>query len=292
MKIALYGMKTSEALEEILPELFKVFEEEKIEYQIEQNFHQIISGFLELDLSGAHTFSKTQELWEDLDLFFTFGGDGTILSAVTLVQDTNVPIVGVNTGRLGYLAGINKKELMPNLQDILGKKFKLSPRSLVSIEVEGEEIEFPFGLNELTVMRKETTSMITIEAYIGDELINSFWCDGLIIATPTGSTGYSLSCNGPIISPNTNNFVITPIAPHNLNVRPLVISDDEQIKLKIYSRVPEYSMSLDSRLKSMDVSQEIMVKKANFEIQIVQLHHNNYLETLRKKLFWGKDKRN
>lgn len=292
MKVALFGIKTSDALEDILPELFQTFRLNDVDFQIHESFLDIIQTIPGIDLTDAPVFGGHDDLWNDLDLFFTFGGDGTILSAVTIVQDSNVPIVGINTGRLGYLAGINKKELLPNIQDILNLDFQLSPRSLVSIQVSDYQMKFPFALNELTVMRKETTSMITIDAYIQDQLINSFWCDGLIVSTPTGSTGYSLSCNGPIISPNTENFVITPIAPHNLNVRPLVISDSEEIKLKIHSRVPQYTLSLDSRLVSVNVEREILVKKADFKINIVQLNHNNYLETLRKKLFWGMDKRN
>src|SRR5690606_29933698 len=171
-----------------------------------------------------------------------------------------------------------KKEFLSNLDDILSKNFKISSRSLVKIHSPGLHLKFPFALNEVTVMRKETTSMITIDAFIDDQLINSFWCDGLIISTPTGSTGYSLSCNGPIISPETENLVITPIAPHNLNVRPLVLPDCVEIRLKVHSRVPEFSLSLDSRLDSIGVDYEICVKKADYKINIVQLNHSNYVK--------------
>ncbi|MXV38571.1 NAD kinase [Flavobacteriaceae bacterium Ap0902] len=291
-KVAIYGLKSTEALGDFIPRFFHRLEQWGVSYQIEKDFVQVLKGVQGVDLEKVSVFSSQSDLWEDLDLFFTFGGDGTILSAVTVLQDRSVPIVGVNTGRLGYLAGINKKELLPNLEDIIQKDFKVSERCLLDISTPGYHLNFPFALNEITVMRKETTSMITIDAYIGEQIINSFWCDGLIISTPTGSTGYSLSCNGPIISPETENFVITPIAPHNLNVRPLVISNKEEIRLKVHSRVEEYSMSLDSRLESLGTEQEIWVKKADFKVNIVQLNHSNYLETLRKKLFWGKDKRN
>lgn len=291
-KIAIYGLKSADALDSVMPAFLKRLDEINISYQVEASFAEILNEVPDVNIQHIPTFATKEELWDDLDLFFTFGGDGTILSAVTLIQDSGIPIVGVNTGRLGYLAGINKKELMPHLDDILQGNFKISPRCLVGVQTPGFKLKFPFALNEITVMRKETTSMITIDAYIGEQIINSFWCDGLIIATPTGSTGYSLSCNGPIISPETDNFVITPIAPHNLNVRPLVISNQEEIKLKVHSRVEEYSMSLDARLASLPTEQEIYVKKANFTVQIVQLNHTNYLDTLRKKLFWGMDKRN
>lgn len=292
MKIALYGMQPSEALSEIIPPFLQELKEQNIEIQAEENFLRILKDIEEADTLNISTFKDRSELWPDCELFFSFGGDGTVLSATTLVQDSGIPIVGINTGRLGYLAGVNKAELMPNLPHILNKNFQLSPRSLVAISIPGLDLKFPFGLNELTIMRKETTSMITIDAYVNGQLVNSFWCDGLIISTPTGSTGYSLSCNGPIISPETENLVITPIAPHNLNVRPLVISDKAEIRLKVHSRVPEYSLSLDSRLDSVNVEREIYLKKADFKVNIVQLNHNNYLETLRKKLFWGYDRRN
>lgn len=292
MKIALYGMQPSEALSEIMPPFLQELKEKNIEIQAEENFLRILKDIEEADTSNISTFKDRSELWPDCELFFSFGGDGTVLSATTLVQDSGIPIVGINTGRLGYLAGVNKAELMPNLPHILNKNFQISPRSLVAISIPGLDLKFPFGLNELTIMRKETTSMITIDAYVNGQLVNSFWCDGLIISTPTGSTGYSLSCNGPIISPETENLVITPIAPHNLNVRPLVISDKAEIRLKVHSRVPEYSLSLDSRLDSVNVEREIYLKKADFKVNIVQLNHNNYLETLRKKLFWGYDRRN
>lgn len=292
MKVALYGKKTSQSLDNIFPEIFNVFKAKNIEIQIEKEFRQLLENTYKLNLEHVNTFSNKAGLWKDLDLFFSFGGDGTILSATTVVQDSKVPIVGINTGRLGYLASINHVDFLPNIFNILDKKFKLSPRSLLSIETPKVELEFPFALNELTVMRKETTSMITVDAFIDDKLVNSFWADGLIISTPTGSTGYSLSCNGPIISPGTRNFVITPIAPHNLNVRPLVIPDSDVITLNVHSRVPQYSMSLDSRLVSMNVETPIVIKKADFMVNIAMLEENDYLETLRKKLYWGQDSRN
>ena len=285
-------MQSSEALTDIMPAMIEKLRDNQVEFQIEEKFLIILNQIDGINLENVPTFKSNEDMWKDLDLFFTFGGDGTILAAITIVQDSHVPMVGVNTGRLGYLAGINKKEFLSNLDDILSKNFKISSRSLVKIHSPGLHLKFPFALNEVTVMRKETTSMITIDAFIDDQLINSFWCDGLIISTPTGSTGYSLSCNGPIISPETENLVITPIAPHNLNVRPLVLPDCVEIRLKVHSRVPEFSLSLDSRLDSIGVDYEICVKKADYKINIVQLNHSNYLETLRQKLFWGIDRRN
>lgn len=292
MKIALFGLEASAVLKEFMPELLQRFREKEIELQVERKFKEILMQIPGVDLDEVAVYDAHDDLWKDLDLFFTFGGDGTILAGITIVQNANIPMVGVNTGRLGYLAGINKKEILLHLDDILDKEYKISSRSLVNIHSPGLNLKFPFALNEVTVMRKETTSMITIDAYLEGQLINSFWCDGLIISTPTGSTGYSLSCNGPIISPETNNLVITPIAPHNLNVRPIVMSDDVEILLEVHSRVPEFSLSLDARLDSIDVKHKICVRKADFNVHIVQLKHSNYLETLRQKLFWGIDRRN
>lgn len=291
MKVALFGVQSYEVLNKIIPPLLKCLEEKGFSYQVEEKYYKMLREKNGIEIE-APTFAEKNDLWKDLDLFFSFGGDGTILSAVTLVQDLGVPIVGVNTGRLGYLAGISKQDFLSNIDTILSRNYQISPRSLLEVEVTDWQTDCPFALNELSVLRKETTSMITVDSYINGQFVNTFWADGLIVATPTGSTGYSLSCNGPIISPETNNLVITPIAPHNLNVRPLVIPDSEEIQLKVRSRVPEFSMSLDARLNSLNVAQEITVRKADFKINIVQLKNTTYLETLRKKLNWGSDLRN
>ncbi|MGV4461627.1 NAD kinase [Ornithobacterium rhinotracheale] len=293
-KIALYGKRTTTTyLGDLIPVFLEKIREKGILFQIEKEFYEVLKNIENINLDGVEVFSAHDELWQDLDYFFTFGGDGTILSAVTFVRDSQVPIVGVNTGRLGYLASIHKNDLIPNLEAIFAKDYNISERSLLEVHRSDDgTLECPFALNELSVMRKETTSMISVDAYINGELLNSFWADGLIIATPTGSTGYSLSCNGPIISPENSNFVITPIAPHNLNVRPIVIPDKEHLKLKVKSRVSHYSLSLDSRLVSLKTTTEIMVKRASFVVKIVELKHNSYLETLRQKLFWGVDNRN
>lgn len=294
IKIALYGKKTnSTSLQDIIPDFLNAIRSKEVEVQVEETFYELLSEIKGVSLNNISVFNSYQNLWKDIDFFFTFGGDGTILSAITYIRHLGVPIVGVNTGRLGYLASINKKDLILNLDDIFRGAYNVSKRSLLQIETTcSSGITFPYALNELAIMRKETTSMITVDTYINGELLNSFWADGLIIATPTGSTGYSLSCNGPIISPNNRNLVITPVAPHNLNVRPIVITDNDELRLKINSRVPEYSLSLDARLVSLNTDVEVFVKKADFCINLVELKGNSYLETLRKKLFWGVDHRN
>lgn len=236
--------------------------------------------------------NKSDLLKKGVDLFFTFGGDGTIVNSLLFVQDSGIPIVGVNTGRLGFLASFTKEEIFLELDDIIKGDVKISKRSVIEVVSPREGMFFPYALNDVSISRKETTAMITVDSYINDEFLNIFWGDGLIISTPTGSTAYSLSCGGPIIEPNNNNFVITPIAPHNLNVRPLIVNDDVEIRLRIKSRVPEYSISLDSRLFHLETGVEVHIRKAPFEISLIHPNNLSFYETIRQKLLWGNDKRN
>ncbi|TXF76044.1 NAD kinase [Chryseobacterium sp.] len=239
------------------------------------------------------TFSGKEDLSEKkVDWFFTFGGDGTIVTSLLFVQDLDIPIVGVNTGRLGFLSSFTKDGVFQELDDIIRGHVKISKRSVIEIISPTKGDFFPFALNDITISRKETTAMITVDSYINGEFLNVFWGDGVIISTPTGSTAYSLSCGGPIITPNNHNFSITPIAPHNLNVRPLIVNDDVEIHLRVESRVPQYSLSLDSRLVNMDTDVEIILKKAKFQISLIHPHNLSFYETIRQKLLWGKDKRN
>ena len=239
------------------------------------------------------TFTNKSDLQEKgVDLFFTFGGDGTIVNSLLYVQDSEIPVVGVNTGRLGFLASFTKEEIFLELDDIIKGNVKISKRSVIEVVSPREGMFFPYALNDVSISRKETTAMITVDSYINDEFLNIFWGDGLIISTPTGSTAYSLSCGGPIIEPNNNIFVITPIAPHNLNVRPLIVNDDVEIRLRIKSRVPEYSISLDSRLFHLETGVEVHIRKAPFEISLIHPNNLSFYETIRQKLLWGNDKRN
>lgn len=239
------------------------------------------------------TFVGKEDLKEKkVDLFFTFGGDGTIVNSLLFVQDLEIPVVGVNTGRLGFLASFTKEEAFLELDNILKGEVKISKRSVIEIVSPNNSMFFPFALNDLTISRKETTAMITVESYINSEFLNTFWGDGIIISTPTGSTAYSLSCGGPIITPNNDTFVVTPIAPHNLNVRPLIVNDNVEIRLNVKSRVPQYSLSLDSRLFHMETDVEIILRKAHFQILLVHPPNLSFYETIRQKLLWGNDKRN
>lgn len=241
------------------------------------------------------TFSCKEELKnKNVNIVFSFGGDGTILNALTFIQDLEIPIIGVNTGRLGFLANFRKDQIFDELDSIiLEKNYNISERSVIKISTNRENnIDFPFALNDVSLSRKETTSMITVESYINEEFLNVFWGDGLIVSTPTGSTAYSLSCGGPIISPANDNFVITPIAPHNLNVRPLIVKDDAKIRLIVESRVDEYTLALDSRLYHMEIGSEITIEKADFSLFLIKPKNFSFYETIRQKLLWGNDKRN
>lgn len=292
MRIAVYGLKATVEHRILFEEFFRRMAAKNIKIYIFSELDQILKNELALNVESYEIFEGYKDLPADLDFFFTFGGDGTILSAATVIQDREIPVVGVNTGRLGFLATINSESLFGVLDDILGGEFLVSCRSMIGIHSNEIDLEFPFALNEISVTRRETTSMITVEAWINGEYLNNYWGDGLIIATPTGSTGYSLSCGGPIVHPRNRVFVVTAIAPHNLNIRPYIISDDSELDLKIDSREGEYFLSLDSRNIPLPSNVKLHLKKADFKLNIVIPKEMTYLITLRDKMFWGSDKRN
>ncbi|WP_185864411.1 NAD kinase [Blattabacterium cuenoti] len=295
MKIALYGQKFGKKNIPYLNQFIGYAFNHSIDIYIEKSFLDILNSFEELKNLNFPVFSHYKELTKDFSLMFTFGGDGTILSAITLIRDSGIPIVGVNTGNLGFLATFNKDVFIKKIDQIFNKKLHLMKRSLLWLEtsrIKKKEDFFNFALNEIVILRKETVSMITIDAYIDNEFLTSYWADGLIVSTPTGSTGYSLSCGGPIISPDNKNFVLTPISPHNLFSRPLIISDQKIVHLKIHSRVKYYSLSMDTRLTCMNQDNELFIRKAPFYIYLLQEERNIYYKTLREKLLWGMDQRN
>jgi NAD+ kinase len=238
---------------------------------------------------------KFDTLDSSFELLISVGGDGTILRAITFVRDLGIPIVGINTGRLGFLATIQTDDIESAMTEILQGNYKISERSLLSVSTEPQNdtiAETHFALNEIAISRKNTTSMITVETHLDDEYLTSYWADGLILSTPTGSTGYSLSCGGPVITPDANNFVLTPIAPHNLSARPLIIPDSTKVTLKVEGREDQFLLSLDSRIATLANSTRVTVKKAAFVIKMVELLDETFLATLRKKLLWGEDRRN
>ncbi len=293
IKVALFGQKTSTSLVDIISPFLSYLDYNEISYCVEEKFLQILKESTELNLDEVETYTSYENLDKSVKFLFSFGGDGTILSATTIVRDSMTPIIGVNTGRLGFLATINKSVLLEQLNSFFNGEYNIIPRSLLTVKrSDGVEIENNFAINEVTVVRRETTSMITVDTYLDYEFLNSFWSDGLIVSTPTGSTGYSLSCGGPIVHPSNQNFVITPVAPHNLNVRPLVVSENAKIGLKIRSRANEYFLSLDSRNFPLSTDVELIIEKADFKILIVEAIDATYFTTLREKMLWGSDKRN
>src|SRR5690554_6584908 len=241
------------------------------------------------------TFDTYEQLDSSFDIFISVGGDGTILRAATFVRDSGIPILGINAGRLGFLASIPRESILYYLDLVHHKKYTLSKRTVLGLDtqIKVPELEtINFALNEVSINRKDTTSMIVIETYLDGEYLNSYWADGLIISTPTGSTGYSLSCGGPVLLPESKSLIITPIAPHNLNSRPIVIPQGTEIKLKVSGREEQYLISLDSRIFTISNENELTIKKKPFDINMVSFPDKSFLDTLRNKLLWGEDKRN
>jgi NAD+ kinase len=293
MKVAIFGQYYQNDTRPIIKDIFVFFNRNEVELVIEENFLKILHEEKILERE-YNTFKTSSELNKTFDILISIGGDGTILRAATYVGNSGIPILGVNAGRLGFLAKVQKEDIQSFLQIVLEKKYTISERTLLKLEIKphNKDIGINFAMNEISVSRKDTTSMITIETSLDNEYLNSYWADGLIISTPTGSTGYSLSCGGPILTPDVKGLVITPIAPHNLNARPLVIPDNTNIKLKVSGREEQYLVSLDSRILSIDNNSELFISKNPFSINMVEIPDETFLKTLRKKLLWGEDKRN
>ena len=294
MKIAVFGQYYQNNTHSIVEKVVAFLEQNNIEICFYKIFYdKLIEN--EVSLSEYRTFDTHECLKDNFDYLISIGGDGTILRAATFVRNYNLPIIGINAGRLGFLATIQEENIEKLLTRVVANDFSISKRTLVSLHAHPENVDLEdinFALNEITVSRKDTTSMITIETYINNEYLNSYWADGLIISTPTGSTGYSLSCGGPVFMPTSNCFVITPIAPHNLTARPLIIPDDSELTLKIKGREEQYLVSLDSRITSVSNETTLTVKKSDFFISIIEFPEEGFLRTIRKKLLWGEDKRN
>jgi len=293
MKVAIFGQFYHKNSETSIETLLDILKSKFVDIHVEDNFFTNIDGEKTIHYNTGD-FKTFKALDDSFDLLITIGGDGTMLIAITYVGDLGIPIVGINTGRLGFLATIPRHKIANAIDDIINKNYHISERSLLAISTSPENeslVKMNFALNEIAVSRKNTTSMITVETQLNDEYLTSYWADGLIIATPTGSTGYSLSCGGPVIMPAASNFVLTPIAPHNLSARPLVIPDSTEIKLKVSGRENNFLVSLDSRIATLDNDTQITIKKAPFKIKMIEPEDDIFLDTLRKKLLWGEDKR-
>jgi len=244
-------------------------------------------------LENVTPFDGYEDLNEKVDCVVTLGGDGTILDATTIVREKKIPLLGINFGRLGFLANISKEELVFAVDSIVNRTFISDKRSLIHLDSNVPLFgDSPFALNEFAIHKRDTAPMIKIHTYLNGEFLNTFWADGLIVSTPTGSTGYSMSCTGPIIFPDSKNFVITPVAPHNLNVRSIVIADSSVISFEIESRVDQFIVALDARREIVNKDTQLAVKKEVFEANLIKLSENTFLSTLRDKLTWGMDKRN
>lgn len=294
MKVAIFGRFYNKTTSASVKTLFNYLVKKDADAYIETEFYNLIKDETH-NIEDFESFKTFNNLDKSFDLLVSVGGDGTILRAITFVKDIGIPIIGINTGRLGFLATIQADGIENAIQDIIDGKYKISERSLLSIETlpENDNItSLNFALNEIAVSRKNTTSMITVETHLDGEFLTSYWSDGLIVSTATGSTGYSLSCGGPVITPGTNSFVLTPIAPHNLSARPLIIPDSTEIQLKVSGREENHLVSLDSRIATLDNGTIIKIKKADFKIKMIDLLNESFLVTLRKKLLWGEDKRN
>ena len=294
MKILIYGHKIKDE-DEVL------YFRQLLEALTESGIDQFIFGPLKTELSHrginvdhVSELSTYEEIKnEHPDFVLTMGGDGTILHAVTMVRDTGIPILGINLGRLGFLASVEKKIIRRAIQYLFKKEYTIVSRSLLGLSSNIPVFEdFPFALNDFTLNKRDTSSMITIHMFIDNVLLNSYWADGIIISTPTGSTGYSLSCGGPIIFPDSKTFIITPVAPHNLNVRPIVIPDFHKISLKVEGRTDSFMSTLDSRYETISKDHRIEITKGHFRINFVQLKGHSFMKTISEKLLWGIDKRN
>ena len=291
MKIALYSVSSGKVVNSIVDKFFKLNEKYNLQFYIESGFSKKINSEYNV---AFNTFQNHNDLDKSIDLLITIGGDGTLLRSVSYIRNLGIPIMGINTGRLGFLATLSSDELDEKLEKILNKKFRTEKRSLLKVKFNDIDntTDFKYALNEISVTRKNTTSLIKIKTSLSGNYLNSYWADGLIISTPTGSTGYSLSCGGPILYPQSKVFALTPIAPHNLNARPIIIPDDVSIELSVSGREKHHLLSLDSQIISIKNSTNILIKKAEFKINIAHFHKDNFFQTIRNKLLWGEDTRN
>ncbi|MAB95215.1 MAG: NAD kinase [Flavobacteriales bacterium] len=291
MTIAIFGSPYPEHFTKYIQHLVKKLESEHIKIIVEEEFYVFLQNNIRLTNKKA-TFNSYESLKENADFLLSIGGDGTLLKAVTFVRESNIPIMGINTGRLGFISSISAGQIDDAINDILKRNFIINERALLELTTENNLFkEKNFALNEVAISKKDTSSMIRIDAFVDDEFLNTYWADGLVISTPTGSTGYSLSCGGPIIMPGTNNIIVTPNAPHNLNVRPIVLNDTSVLKLKVDDRDQLALVSLDSRSRAFDSDTELLIKKADFKIKLIQPQDNSFTSTIRNKLMWGLDKR-
>src|SRR6478752_231623 len=292
MKVAIYSRVIEEDYLQEVQNLFNELAKHKIEPIIVQSYFEQIISSVHLS-NNISTFSDSADLDDSIDCIISLGGDGTLLDTVTLVRNKNIPVLGINFGRLGFLASIGKKEVATVVEALTSRNYVIDKRSLIHLDADQPLFgKTPYGLNEFAIHKTDTSPMIKIHTYLNGDFLNTYWADGLIVATPTGSTGYSLSCNGPVVFPDSSSFVITPVAPHNLNVRPIVVPDDNIVSFEVEGRTDHFICALDSRKEIVEKKIQLAVKKEAFTISLIRLNDSNFLQTLRNKLSWGLDTRN
>lgn len=292
MRVAIYGRKVTKATIDYFLEVIKILENYGWEVVLEEELKSLLVSKAGISDKYA-VFNSYKDFKSGFDLAISMGGDGTFMKTVSYIRNSGVPIMGINTGRLGFLANISKEEIEVTLEKVRLKEYEFQLRSLLRVHTEEDYYgEDNFALNELTLHKKDTSSMITVHASLDNKYLNSYWADGLIVATPTGSTAYSLSCGGPIITPGCQVHILTPIAPHNLNVRPMVVPDHLPISLEVEGRDRTFLLSLDGNSKSIRQGEMIVIRKAEFMINVVRFEDNNFLDTIRRKMLWGIDTRN
>lgn len=292
MKAAIYSRVMVDDQQKDVQLFFDELTKQKIQPVIFRDFFEQIKDAIHLPADTAK-FSRAEELSDEIEFIISLGGDGTLLDTITLIRNKPISIMGINFGRLGFLASIGREELQMAVKAIANRTYLKDTRSLIhvdaSIPIFGN---VPYGLNEFSIHKRDIDSMIKIHTYLNGEFLNTYWADGLIVATPTGSTGYSLSCNGPVVFPESGSFVITPVSPHNLNIRPIVVPDNNIISFEVEGRTDGFLCTLDSRREIVPKEVQLAVKKEEFSINLIRLNENNFLQTLRNKLSWGLDKRN
>lgn len=289
--IAIFGKSFSPVNAQHLREMFQYLDQKKMRYVVEEDFFNLLKNEIGLNIS-TETYLNFEEVKSDTEIVLSIGGDGTILDSVVMVGDSEIPIFGINFGRLGFLASLGKDKVQDAIDAVESRHYFVEDRTLIELGCNKPLFDYNYALNDMTIQRRDQSSMITVNAYLNGELLNTYWADGLIISTPTGSTGYSLSCGGPIIHPTSGNFVITPVAPHNLSVRPMVVNDDIVLSLEVTGRGDSFLCTLDARFRSIDSSYQLAVKKAPFCAKIVRLTDQSFISALKTKLNWGNDQRN
>jgi NAD+ kinase len=292
MQVAVYGQKVAKHNLAVFKRFFEKMDAFGWKVVLEKNLLDQLNDKNGMDLKYDY-FTSHEDFKTGIDFVFSIGGDGTFLKTVSFIRDSQVPILGINTGRLGFLANVSEEIFDSALDKLRNKKYEYQLRSLLRVETERDIFgDYNIAMNEVTVLKKDTSSMITVHAFLEDNYLNSYWADGLIISTPTGSTAYSLSCGGPIVTPGCQVHILTPIAPHNLNVRPMVVPDKFPIKLSVEGRERNYLISLDGHSYNLKQKEEVIIRKAEYMINVIKLEDTNFLDTIRNKMLWGKDERN